>query len=125
MVETLLADRVRTVPRLRRRLVGTPFGGGHPVWVDDAGFDITRHVHRVVCPPPATRRHRWTSTPRWWSAAVSRLHTAAHRCGGTVDDATSSATGACTNRCTSNDRRPASCRLQNVRRTQRSQSAPA
>jgi diacylglycerol O-acyltransferase len=51
-VETLLADRVRTVPRLRRRLVGTPFGGGRPVWVDDAGFDITRHVDRVVCPAP-------------------------------------------------------------------------
>jgi hypothetical protein len=51
-IETLLADRVRTVPRLRRRLVATPFGCGRPVWIDDAGFDITRHVHRMVCPAP-------------------------------------------------------------------------
>ncbi|MFJ8962498.1 wax ester/triacylglycerol synthase domain-containing protein [Lentzea sp. NPDC102401] len=51
-VEALLADRVRTVPRLRRRLIRTPFGCGRPVWVDDAGFDISRHVHRVLCPAP-------------------------------------------------------------------------
>ena len=51
-VESLLADRVRTVPRLRRRLVRAPFGCGRPVWVDDTGFDITRHVSRMVCPAP-------------------------------------------------------------------------
>ncbi|MGW6930840.1 wax ester/triacylglycerol synthase domain-containing protein [Lentzea sp. NPDC054927] len=51
-VESLLADRVRTVPRLRRRLVRAPFGCGRPVWIDDARFDITRHVHRMVCPAP-------------------------------------------------------------------------
>ncbi|SER69426.1 wax ester/triacylglycerol synthase domain-containing protein [Lentzea albida] len=51
-VESLLAQRVPSVPRLRRRLVATPFGGGRPIWVDDAGFDITGHVHRVVCPAP-------------------------------------------------------------------------
>jgi len=51
-VESLLADRVRTVPRLRRRLVTTPFGCGRPVWVDDPGFDITRHTSRITCPAP-------------------------------------------------------------------------
>ncbi|MEV6715401.1 wax ester/triacylglycerol synthase domain-containing protein [Lentzea sp. NPDC051208] len=51
-VEALLADRVRTVPRLRRRLVRAPFGCGRPIWIDDAEFDITRHVRRVVCPAP-------------------------------------------------------------------------
>ncbi|MGW4210370.1 wax ester/triacylglycerol synthase domain-containing protein [Lentzea sp. NPDC004789] len=51
-VESLLADRIRTVPRLRRRLVRTPFGCGRPVWVDDAEFDLTEHVHRVACPAP-------------------------------------------------------------------------
>jgi diacylglycerol O-acyltransferase / wax synthase len=50
--EALLADRVRTVPRLRRRLARTPFSCGRPVWVDDAGFDITRHVQRMACPAP-------------------------------------------------------------------------
>ena len=51
-VESLLADRIRTVPRLRRRLVTTPFGCGRPIWVDDADFDITKHLSRVVCPAP-------------------------------------------------------------------------
>ncbi|WP_086664235.1 wax ester/triacylglycerol synthase domain-containing protein [Lentzea kentuckyensis] len=51
-VESLLADRIRTVPRLRRRLVTTPFGCGRPIWVDDPGFDITEHMSRVVCPAP-------------------------------------------------------------------------
>ena len=51
-VEPLLADRIRTVPRLRRRLITTPFGCGRPVWVDDTGFDITRHVGRMACPAP-------------------------------------------------------------------------
>ncbi|MEU3651137.1 wax ester/triacylglycerol synthase domain-containing protein [Lentzea sp. NPDC034063] len=51
-VESLLADRVQTVPRLRRRLVRAPFGCGRPVWIDDAGFDITRHVRRTACPAP-------------------------------------------------------------------------
>jgi hypothetical protein len=51
-VESLLSDRIRTVPRLRRRLVRTPFGCGRPVWVDDPGFDITKHVGKVVCPAP-------------------------------------------------------------------------
>lgn len=51
-VESLLADRVRTVPRLRRRLVRAPFGCGRPIWIDDAGFDVTRHVHRMICPAP-------------------------------------------------------------------------
>ncbi|MDX8052339.1 wax ester/triacylglycerol synthase family O-acyltransferase [Lentzea sp. BCCO 10_0798] len=51
-VEALIVDRVRTVPRLRRRLIRAPFGCGRPVWVDDAGFDVTRHVHHLVCPAP-------------------------------------------------------------------------
>jgi len=51
-VEALLADRVRTVPRLRRKLITTPFGCGRPVWVDDAEFDLARHVSRTTCPAP-------------------------------------------------------------------------
>jgi WS/DGAT/MGAT family acyltransferase len=48
-----LADRARRVPRLRQRLMPVPFGCGRPVWVDDAGFDVTRHVRAVACPSPA------------------------------------------------------------------------
>ncbi len=48
----LLAARIPGVPRLRQRLVQTPFGCGRPVWVDDPGFDITRHVSTTRLPDP-------------------------------------------------------------------------
>lgn len=51
-VREAMADRVRAVPRLRQRLVRAPFGCGRPVWVDDPGFDIHRHVRSVGCPAP-------------------------------------------------------------------------
>ena len=48
----LLAERVLAVPRLRQRLVRVPLGCGGPVWVDDPGFDIRRHVRAVACREP-------------------------------------------------------------------------
>jgi diacylglycerol O-acyltransferase len=51
-VSALVAARIQAVPRLRQRLVPVPFGLGGPVWVDDAGFDITRHVRETSCSPP-------------------------------------------------------------------------
>ncbi|TCK22746.1 wax ester/triacylglycerol synthase domain-containing protein [Pseudonocardia endophytica] len=51
-VRRALADRVRSVPRLRRRLVRTPPLCGRPVWVDDPGFAVGRHVSEARCPPP-------------------------------------------------------------------------
>ncbi len=52
-VRRLIAERVPAVPRLRQRLVRVPFGCGGPIWVDDPGFDIRRHVRAVTCPEPA------------------------------------------------------------------------
>jgi WS/DGAT/MGAT family acyltransferase len=49
----LIAGRLPAVPRLRQRLVRAPFGCGGPVWADDPGFDISRHVRTVACLPPA------------------------------------------------------------------------
>ena len=51
-VRRLLAERVPAVPRLRQRLVRLPVGCGGPIWVDDPGFDIRRHVRAVPCPEP-------------------------------------------------------------------------
>jgi diacylglycerol O-acyltransferase / wax synthase len=44
--------RLDAAPRLRRRLVPTPLRLGPPVWADDPGFDIGRHVRPVVEPAP-------------------------------------------------------------------------
>ncbi len=48
-----IGKRIRSVPRLRQRLVLTPIGCGRPVWVDDGDFEIARHVAVVACPSPA------------------------------------------------------------------------
>jgi diacylglycerol O-acyltransferase len=47
-----LAERIHAVPRLRQRLVHPPPGAGGPVWLDDAAFDVRRHVQRARCPTP-------------------------------------------------------------------------
>ncbi|MEV0594715.1 wax ester/triacylglycerol synthase domain-containing protein [Nonomuraea cavernae] len=52
----VLADRIRSVPRLRQRLVSVPLGCGRPVWVDDPGFDIRLHVRQLTCPSPGDER---------------------------------------------------------------------
>jgi diacylglycerol O-acyltransferase / wax synthase len=48
----LIAERLPAVPRLRQRLVRVPFGCGGPIWADDPGFDIRRHVRAMACPAP-------------------------------------------------------------------------
>lgn len=55
-VRELVGDRVGAVPRLRQRLVRTPFGCGGPVWVDDAGFDLRWHVRELMCRSPGGER---------------------------------------------------------------------
>ena len=39
-----VAGRLHRLPELRRLVKHPPFGVGAPVWVDDASFDIDRHV---------------------------------------------------------------------------------
>ncbi len=51
-VRSALADRVTAVPRLRQRLQRATLGCGRPIWVDDPGFAIDRHVMDRRCPAP-------------------------------------------------------------------------
>ncbi len=51
-VREVLSARVAAVPRLRQRLIRTPLGAGRPVWVDDAEFDMARHLAVRAAPPP-------------------------------------------------------------------------
>jgi diacylglycerol O-acyltransferase / wax synthase len=46
-----VAARLDQAPRLRRRLALTPLGLAAPAWVDDAGFDLARHVRRAQTGP--------------------------------------------------------------------------
>ena len=36
--------RLELVPRLRQKVMEVPLGLGRPVWVDDAGFELVRHI---------------------------------------------------------------------------------
>ncbi|MFT6519567.1 MAG: hypothetical protein ACJATP_003248, partial [Candidatus Azotimanducaceae bacterium] len=52
--ETLLTrfeKRLHLIPSYRRKLMQVPFSLGHPVWVDDAEFDLSNHVqHHELAP---------------------------------------------------------------------------
>ena len=43
-IRARIGNRLHLAPRLRQRLYQPGFGFGAPVWVDDASFDISRHV---------------------------------------------------------------------------------
>src|SRR5574337_2322 len=47
-----VARRVRRVPPLRWRLLPTPFGLYHPLWIEDRAVDLEFHVRRVAAPSP-------------------------------------------------------------------------
>jgi WS/DGAT/MGAT family acyltransferase len=46
-----IQSRLHLIPRYRQRLVYTPIEG-HPVWVDDANFNIRYHVRHTALPVP-------------------------------------------------------------------------
>jgi len=52
----IISVRLRTLPRLRQRLMTVPPGCGRPVWVDDPDFDIDRHIREVPCRAPGDER---------------------------------------------------------------------
>jgi WS/DGAT/MGAT family acyltransferase len=47
-----LAQRLHLIPRYRQRLEESPLGLAHPVWVDDADFDVDWHLRRTALPAP-------------------------------------------------------------------------
>ena len=51
-----MAKAVRTIPRLRQRVVSPPAGIGPPAWADDPDFDLGFHIRHVALPAPATER---------------------------------------------------------------------
>ena len=54
--QRLLGERIRAVPRLRRRLRRAPPGCGRPFWADDQAFDLRHHVQQRPCPAPGDQR---------------------------------------------------------------------
>lgn len=57
--ETLRASivsRLDRVPTMRLRLANPPLGLGRPAWVEDAGFDVDRHLTEMSVAPPGGHR---------------------------------------------------------------------
>lgn len=48
-------ERLPLLPPFRRKLVETPAGLDHPIWIEDPEFDLREHVLRVGVRPPGTR----------------------------------------------------------------------
>src|SRR5712692_3653276 len=47
-----IEERLHLVPRYRQKVQWLPLNLGHPVWVDDADFDLSFHVRRAALPSP-------------------------------------------------------------------------
>jgi diacylglycerol O-acyltransferase / wax synthase len=71
-VRELVGSRLHLIPRFRKRIMDVPFGVGYPVWVDDDGFDIARHVHLTKLPKPGRRRDLLALTERLMSQLLDR-----------------------------------------------------
>jgi len=52
-IRARIEHRLHSAPRLRQTLCRPGFGLGAPVWVDDASFDISRHVRTRALPAAA------------------------------------------------------------------------
>ncbi len=48
---TRFEKRIHLVPAYRKKLQQVPFSLAHPVWIDDADFDLSRHVLRHTLAP--------------------------------------------------------------------------
>jgi WS/DGAT/MGAT family acyltransferase len=55
-VKEMMRNRLHLVPTFRRKLAPIPFNVHHPVWVEDANFDLDYHVRRIGCPAPGSER---------------------------------------------------------------------
>ena len=56
LVKEKMENRLHLVPPFRRKLAPIPFNLHHPVWVEDANFDLDYHIRRIGCPAPGGER---------------------------------------------------------------------
>lgn len=66
--------RLRRLPRFTRRLAEVPLGLGRPVWVDDPGFDIRRHVKQTVVQQPGGRQDLLDRCAELYREPLDRAH---------------------------------------------------
>jgi WS/DGAT/MGAT family acyltransferase len=70
-IRAFMGNRLQYVPRYHQRLEWIPVER-HPVWVDDAGFDLTYHVRHIALPRPGTEEQLRTIAGSILSRALDR-----------------------------------------------------
>ena len=55
-LEQVVEERLQRMPVLRRKVVPAPHSLGNPVMIDDADFDISRHLRFMNADPPGGQR---------------------------------------------------------------------
>jgi WS/DGAT/MGAT family acyltransferase len=70
-IEDYVASRLHRIPRYRQRLAYTPMEG-HPVWVDDASFNVRYHVRHSCLPRPGSERQLKRMVGRIFSQQLDR-----------------------------------------------------
>jgi WS/DGAT/MGAT family acyltransferase len=68
----VLAQLLVRLPPFRRRVVQVPLGLGHPVWVEDPEFELSRHLGRCTLESPAGDRELAGAVARFASTALPR-----------------------------------------------------
>jgi len=66
-----VVSRLHRIPRYRQRLMRTPLQG-HPVWVDDANFNVRYHVRHTALPRPGDERQLKRLAGRVFSQPLDR-----------------------------------------------------
>lgn len=70
-IEEYVQSRLDSIPRYRQRIHRTPLEG-HPVWVDDASFNIHYHVRHTRLPNPGDERQLKRLVGRIFSQRLDR-----------------------------------------------------
>jgi diacylglycerol O-acyltransferase len=70
-IEEYVTSRLDRIPRYRQRIIRTPIEG-HPVWVDDASFNIRYHVRHTRLPHPGDARQLKRLVGRIFSQRLDR-----------------------------------------------------
>jgi WS/DGAT/MGAT family acyltransferase len=70
-LEEYVVSRLDRIPRYRQRIKRTPIEG-HPVWVDDASFNIHYHVRHTRLPHPGSERQLKRLVGRIFSQRLDR-----------------------------------------------------
>jgi len=64
----VLSERIHLIPPLRRRLLPSPAGIDHPLWIEDPDFDLAEHVRVAPAPGPMS----WTDLEAFTGAVAGR-----------------------------------------------------